>query len=109
MARVMMVQPWNYHDEGVKKYDLAHEWRNGPYSLLLLATILRQNNHEAIVVDMGRDLIAFKGDVSACLSKLSRTIKQFKPDIIGFSFFRYTISKPKELLMLPVRRVLLQE
>jgi len=29
MSKVMLVQPWNYHDEGVRKHDLKQEWRNG--------------------------------------------------------------------------------
>lgn len=87
MAKVMLVQPWNYHDEGVKKYNRAYEWRNGPYSLLLLATILRKHGHDVAVVDMGRDLVGLKGNVDACLAKFSTTIQQFSPDIIGFSFF----------------------
>lgn len=87
MSKVMLVQPWNYHDEGVRKHDLSQEWRNGPYSLLLLATQLRTHNHQVMVVDMIRDLVVMKGDVKACLEKFSESIRQFRPDIIGFGFF----------------------
>ena len=87
MSKVMLVQPWNYHDEGVKEHDLSQEWRNGPYSLLLLATELRKQKHEVMVVDMIRDLVVLKGDVEACLEKFSESIRQFRPDIIGFGFF----------------------
>jgi radical SAM superfamily enzyme YgiQ (UPF0313 family) len=81
------VQPWNYHDEGIKVHDLSHEWRNGPYSLLLLATQLKKHNHQVVIVDMIRDLVDLKGEVEACLAKLSESIHHFKPDIIGFGFF----------------------
>ncbi len=87
MARVMLVQPWNYHDEGVAEHDLSKQWRNGPYSLLLLATQLRKHNHDVVLVDMIRDLVVLKGDLPACLAKLSDDIHAFKPDIIGFGFF----------------------
>lgn len=87
MAKVMLVQPWNYHDEGVKKHDLSQEWRNGPYSLLLLATQLKKYNHQVVVVDMIRDLVVLQGDVGACLGKFKKSIRKFKPNIIGFSFF----------------------
>ena len=87
MSKVMLVQPWNYHDEGIKEHDLAHEWRNGPYSLLLLATQLRKHNHEVVVVDMTRDLVVLKGNVEVTLNKFSKSIRQFMPDIIGFGFF----------------------
>lgn len=87
MSKVMLVQPWSYHDEGVKKHNFVHEWRNGPYSLLLLATILRNNNHEVRLLDMARDLIFLRGNIKACLNRFSKSIRQFRPDIIGFSFF----------------------
>lgn len=87
MSRVMLVQPWNHHDEGVTRHDLAQEWRNGPYSLLLLATQLKKHNHQATIVDMIRDLVVLGGDTEACLEKLSEAIRQFRPDIIGFGFF----------------------
>ena len=83
----MLIQPWNYHDESVEKHDLAYEWRNGPYSLLLLATQLRKHNHDVVLVDLARDLVVLKGDVDACLAKFSLTIRKIKPDIIGVGFF----------------------
>ena len=87
MSKVMLVQPWNHHDEGVRQHDLAHEWRNGPYSLLLLATQLKKHNHEVVIVDMIRDLVVLGGDTDACLERLSEAIREFRPDIIGFGFF----------------------
>jgi anaerobic magnesium-protoporphyrin IX monomethyl ester cyclase len=87
MSKVMLVQPWNYHDEGVRVHDLSQEWRNGPYSLLLLATQLRKHNHQVTVVDMIRDLVFLDGDVQSCLHKFSDEIRRFRPDIIGFGFF----------------------
>ena len=87
MSKVMLVQPWNHHDEGVKQHDLAQEWRNGPYSLLLLATQLKKHGHEVTIVDMIRDLVLLGGDTDACLERLSGSIREFRPDIIGFGFF----------------------
>lgn len=87
VSKVMLVQPWNYHDEGVKEHNLSQEWRNGPYSLLLLATQLRKHQHDVVVIDMIRDLVLLKGDVEACLRAFSKSICDFKPDIIGFGFF----------------------
>ena len=83
----MLVQPWNYHDEDVKRHDLANEWRNGPYSLLLLATQLRKHGHEVLIVDMIRDLVVLKGSVKKCLAQFAARISTFQPDIIGFGFF----------------------
>jgi anaerobic magnesium-protoporphyrin IX monomethyl ester cyclase len=86
-SKVMLVQPWNYHDEGVVEHDLSREWRNGPYSLVLLATQLRKHDHEVLIVDMMRDLVLLRGDVEVCLHKFSQSIRDFRPDIIGFGFF----------------------
>ncbi len=87
MTRVLLVQPWSFHDEGRTDFDLAYEWRNGPYNLLLLATLLRRAGHAVRLVDLHRDLVVLKGDVGACLGGLVTAIDDFRPDIIGFSFF----------------------
>jgi anaerobic magnesium-protoporphyrin IX monomethyl ester cyclase len=83
----MLVQPWNYRDENVSYHDLSVEWRNGPYALLLLATQLRKHNHEVILVDLNRDLVAARGNLEACLSRFSQSVERFRPDIVGFGFY----------------------
>ncbi len=83
----MLIQPWNFHDEGIVEHDLSQQWRNGPYSLLLLATQLKTAGHDVHIVDMIRDLVILKGDLNACLQKMTDEITAFKPDIIGFGFF----------------------
>lgn len=87
MARVLLAQPWTYHDEGVTEHDLSQQWRNGPYALLLLATQLKNHGHDVIVVDMIRDLVSHKGSVDSLLNGFTQQIKDFQPDIIGFGFF----------------------
>jgi radical SAM superfamily enzyme YgiQ (UPF0313 family) len=87
MRKIMLVQPWRYQDEGKLQVDLAHEWRNGPYSLITLGTQLCKHGYQVKVVDLMRDLVVLKGNVKRCLEKFARTIIDFKPDIIGFSFF----------------------
>ena len=52
MARVMLCQPWNFHDEGVVHEDLSNQWRCAPYSLVMLATLLRSKGHTVEVVDL---------------------------------------------------------
>jgi anaerobic magnesium-protoporphyrin IX monomethyl ester cyclase len=87
MARVMLVQPWNYHDEDLAGQVVAEQWRNGPYSLVLLATQLRRHGHDVAIVDMIRDLIVADGSVEAILAKLQSDVTAFRPDILGFGFF----------------------
>ncbi len=87
MANVMLVQPWNYHDEHVADQDLGKQWRNGPYALLLLATQLKRHGHNVQVVDLIRDLIVHQGNLDATLDHFAKQIVAFKPDILGVGFF----------------------
>ena len=83
----MLVQPWNYHDEGINEFNLEWEWRNGPYSLLLLAAQLTTHGHKVEIVDMIRDLVVAKGNIDTVLTNFAQNITRFRPDIIGFGFF----------------------
>ncbi|HEY7790404.1 MAG TPA: radical SAM protein [Vicinamibacterales bacterium] len=87
MARVMLVQPWSYHDENVTGQDLGEQWRNGPYSLVLLGTILRREGHEVRIVDMIRDVVVLNGSVDGCLHQFGLALSEFRPDVVGFGFF----------------------
>src|SRR5665213_4399874 len=87
MARVMLVQPWNFHDEGIVHDDLLNEWRNAPYSIVLLGTMLRQQGHQVRVVDLIERLITNRGDLRVTLNHLEDEIKSFKPDVFGVGFF----------------------
>ena len=89
MKKIMLVRPWNYHDEGVGEHDLSREWRNGPYNLLCLATQLRNSGISCRLVDLEPVLVAVHGEVSRCLEYLYYEINTFRPDIIGVSFFSY--------------------
>src|SRR5262249_51184634 len=87
MARVMLVQPWNFHDEGVGHEDLINEWRNAPYSIVLLGTMLRDQGHEVRVVDLIERLITNRGNLRRTLDRLGDEIWDFRPDIFGVGFF----------------------
>src|SRR5258708_7172133 len=87
MARVLLCQPWNFHDERVVHNDLENEWRCAPYSLVLLATLLRKQGHTVCVVDLIERLVTNLGDLDQTLDAYAATIREFKPDIIGMGFF----------------------
>ena len=100
MSRVMLVQPWNYHDEGIKEFNLEWEWRNGPYSLILLATQLSTHGHDVKIVDLTRDLVVARGNLALVQNDFTQTIISFRPDIIGFGFFSihyFEVKKAVEL------------
>jgi len=86
-ARVLLVQPWNFHDENIATHQHDHAWRNGPYNIILLATLLRQAGHDARILDLTRRLIGHAGNVAACLDDLDTAITTFRPDILAVSFF----------------------
>src|SRR5436309_12646003 len=87
MARVMLCQPWNFHDEDVVHDDLENEWRCAPYSLVLLATLLRQQGHTVCVVDLIERLVTNRGDLELTLDQYAEGIRRFRPDILGIGFF----------------------
>jgi len=89
MKKILLIQPWNYHDEGVTCHDLSQEWRNGPYSLLCLATALKQEQIPVKLVDLQPVLVKTGGDVDGTLKHLALELDSFRPDIIGISFFSY--------------------
>ncbi|MGQ9570068.1 MAG: radical SAM protein [Thermodesulfovibrionales bacterium] len=89
MKKVMLIQPWKYHDEGIPYHDLSQEWRNGPYSLLLLSTLLKEKSIPVYLVDLHPVLIHNAGKITSCLKYLKEAIIDFQPDIIGVSFFSY--------------------
>lgn len=87
MARVLLVRPWRFQDQGVAVQDLSQQWRNAPYSLVLLATLLRSKGHDARILDMERNLIHARGDLDVCLALLHTEIAAYKPEIVGVGFF----------------------
>lgn len=87
MARVMLVQPWNFHDENVVHGDLENEWRPAPYSMVLLATLLRKHGHTVCVVDLIERLVTNRGDLRRTLGEYETQILEFRPEILGIGFF----------------------
>src|SRR5260221_11597890 len=87
VARVMLCQPWNFHDEGVVHDDLENEWRCEPSSLVLPATLLRRQGHTVAVVDLIERLVTNRGDLPGTLDQSADRIREFQPDIIGMGFF----------------------
>src|SRR5258708_34002512 len=87
VARVMLCQPWNFHDEGVVHDDLENEWRCAPYSLVLLATLLRRQGHTFAVVDLIERLVTTRGDLPGPFDQDAHPIRDFLPALIGQGFF----------------------
>jgi radical SAM superfamily enzyme YgiQ (UPF0313 family) len=100
MARVMLVQPWNFHDEGVVHDELENEWRPAPYSLVLLGTLLRQKGHGVKVIDLIERLVSNRGDLKLTLRQYEDDIRQFKPDILGIGFFSIHFIEVQKLVQL---------
>jgi radical SAM superfamily enzyme YgiQ (UPF0313 family) len=103
MARVILVQPWNFHDEDVIHDDLMNEWRPAPYSLVLLGTLLRQNGHQVKVIDLIERLVTNKGDLPLTLRQYEDELTQFKPDILGIGFFSIHFVEVHKLVQLSRR------
>jgi anaerobic magnesium-protoporphyrin IX monomethyl ester cyclase len=98
MARVMLCQPWNFHDENVVHNDLENEWRCAPYSLVLLATLMRQKGHTVCVVDLIEKLVSNRGDLDLTLAEFAHAIETFRPDVLGMGFFSIHYIEIKKLV-----------
>lgn len=97
-ARILLFQPWNYHDELSPNYDPSKSWRNGPFNIALLATVLNNHSHKAKIVDLEPYLLKLKGDVEATLDYAERQLLDFKPDIVGVTFFSVHYIEVKKLM-----------
>jgi radical SAM superfamily enzyme YgiQ (UPF0313 family) len=104
MARVMLCQPWNFHDENVVHEDLANEWRSAPYSIVMLGTLLRSKGHSVRVVDLIERLVTNRGDLDLTLEQFAAEVRSFAPDILGVGFFSIHYVEVQKLVQL-VRRV----
>jgi radical SAM superfamily enzyme YgiQ (UPF0313 family) len=104
MARVMLCQPWNFHDENVVHNDLENEWRSAPYSIVMLATLLRSKGHSVRVVDLIERLVTNKGNLELTLAQFADDIRAFAPDILGVGFFSIHYVEVQKLVQF-VRRV----
>ena len=87
MSTVLLIRPWRYHDQAMREHDLSQQWRNAPYSLVLLATLLRRQGHRVQIADLERDLVMSKGDLGACIAGLRHQLTSMCPDIVGVGFF----------------------
>ena len=85
MASVVLINPWNFHEENVRYTHerLQHIWRNAPLGIVLLATELRQAGHEVAVCDLERDLVINSGDLEITLAGMRRTLEKLQPDFVG--------------------------
>lgn len=97
-TRVLLIQPWNFHDENVEVHNHEHSWRNGPYNIILLATILNGAGHEAKILDLSRNLVGHKGNVAACLTDIDTAVSDFRPDIVAVSFFSIHYFETKKIV-----------
>ena len=103
MARVMLCQPWNFHDENVVHGDLENEWHPAPYSIVLLATLLRKQGHTVCVVDLIERLVTNRGDLDITLQQYEEEIRQFRPEILGIGFFSIHYIEVQKLVRLSRR------
>jgi anaerobic magnesium-protoporphyrin IX monomethyl ester cyclase len=98
MKRIILIQPWKYHDEGIVNHNLSIEWRNGPYNVLCLAAQLNKYGIPSKIIDLQPILIYFKGNVDYCLKFLRKEVEKFNPDFVGISFFSYQVIEAKTII-----------
>ncbi|GAB6161233.1 radical SAM protein [Desulfothermus naphthae] len=98
MKRILLVQPWNYHDKEISYNDLSTQWRNAPYGLVSLTTFLKKHNVPVKLLDLQPIMVRNKGSLSICLKHIKKELTEFNPDIIGISFFSYQAVEAKTIV-----------
>ena len=87
MMRLLIVIPWSPFHVGLKDFDFAQMPERAPESMVALATFLREKGAEVAVADMQCHLLQCQGDTAQALQRLYAQCNEWKPEVIGFSFF----------------------
>jgi len=89
LRKIMLIRPWDYKDINNKNPNTSS--RTTPLNLLYLASQLNTNGIPFRLIDLIPVLIKAKGELNECFSIIRNTLYDFKPDVIGISFFTYQI------------------
>lgn len=87
MKSILFVIPWKASSINNSDYDFSQDPERAPENIVALATYLKDKGARVEIADLNRILIASKGNVEVCLSQLKQQCLNFKPDVIGLSFF----------------------
>ena len=86
MKKMLFVIPWSGFYVGVD-YSFADAPERAPEGVVALATDIKSKGAEVRVADMRRMLRGNKGNAEKTLNQLWCLCEQFRPDVVGFSFF----------------------
>jgi radical SAM superfamily enzyme YgiQ (UPF0313 family)/SAM-dependent methyltransferase len=98
MKKILLIHPWNYHDENIVCHDFSQEWRNGPYSLLCLATVLKKHSIPVELLDLQPIIVASGGNPDEARHAIRLKIQNYHPDIIGISFMSYQFIEAQKIV-----------
>ena len=102
MASVVFINPWNFHDEGVKytAQQLQYIWHNPPLGIVLLATELRDAGHNVTICDLERDLVINGGNIETTLANMCDLVKGVQPDFVGVPIISVRYLEAKRVIQL---------
>lgn len=92
MKKMLFIIPWTKFYIGNANIDFAQTPERAPEGVVALATYLKSAGADVQIADMLCLLIQQNGDTSHALDALFRQCTEFRPDVIGFSFFTARLS-----------------
>ena len=87
MKKLLIVIPWTRYYVGNRDCPFASSPERAPEGVVGLATYLISKGADVRIADTLYMLRLNDGDTDATLTQLWETCADFKPDVIGFSFF----------------------
>lgn len=102
MATILLINPWNFHDEGIcySNTQLQRIWRDPPLGLVQIATELHDIGHDVVVCDLERDLVNNRGDVELTMSQLRIKLREIEPDFVGIGFLSVRYLEAQKIIQL---------
>ena len=102
MKRILFINPWNYHEENKKYYpeQLQYIWRDPPYGIVSLATLLQKEGYDVLIADLERDLVIKEGKLENVLKDLEELIIDFQPYLIGLTILSVRYPEARKIIKL---------
>lgn len=98
MKSILFIIPWKASLVGDADYVFAEYPERAPENVVSLATWLASKGVPVKIADMTRMLVEARGDVSAVLESLAAMCGDFRPDVVGLSFFTARFAAAAEIV-----------
>ena len=98
MKSILFVIPWKASLVGDTEYVFSEYPERAPENVVGLASWLVAKGAPVRIADMTRMLVEARGDVAVALDMLSAICREFRPEVIGLSFFTARFAAAAEIV-----------